>query len=215
VSWDLFATVQAIVRQEVDRLRGAELAVVREQHPHAADGDGDNYACTVALRDSGLVLARVPVATGRIGSAGLPAVGDLVLVQFLRGDVNAPVITGSFYNDEDRPPVNGDGRAVLHLPLGAADADAVRGELASGERRELTFALGEGLTARLADDDPVLELSVDGGKATLAVARDGTVTFDSGGELVLSAEKVRVEGSEIAVEATGTLKLTGATVEIN
>jgi len=41
------------------------------------------------------------------------------------GDVNGPVIVGRLYNDEDRPPANEDGKAVLHLPAGAADSDAV------------------------------------------------------------------------------------------
>ena len=52
-----------------------------------------------------------------------------MLVQFVAGDVNAPVIVGRLYNDEDRPPENEDGKAVLHLPLGAADDDAVHLEL--------------------------------------------------------------------------------------
>jgi uncharacterized protein involved in type VI secretion and phage assembly len=215
VSLSLYETVQRIVQDELARLRTAELAVVQEQHPHAADGDGDNYACTVALRNSGLVLKRVPVATPRIGSVAIPAVGDLVLVQFLGGDVNAPVVTGSFYNDEDRPPANEDGRAVVHLPLGAADGDAVHLELTSGDRRALTLKLGDGLTATLVDDDPVLELSVDGGKGKVTIGRDGAVTLDTQGDLKLKANKVQVEGAEIRVEASGKLTLKGATVEIN
>src|SRR5690242_2557699 len=102
----LYETIQRIVQDELGRIGTATLAIVQEQHAHADAGDQDNYACTVRLRDNGLVLKQVPVATARVGSASIPAVGDLVLVQYLGGDVNAPVITGSFYNDEDRPPVN-------------------------------------------------------------------------------------------------------------
>lgn len=204
----LLDTIRRIIREELKQVHTAERAVVQEQHPHKDDSDKDNYACTVALRDSGLVLKQVPVATSRLGVASIPAVGDLVLVQFIGGDINAPVITGSLYNDEDRPPTNQDGQAVLHLPLGAQDQEAVHLEITSGDARALTLKLGEGLTVMLQDDDPVVELTVDKGKATLKMDRDGTVTLESRGSL-------RLIGNEIKVEAKGQLNLKGATVNIN
>lgn len=204
----LFQTIQRIVQEELGRVRTAELAVVQEQHPHASDSDADNYACTVALRNSGIVLKRVPVATPRVGGVQIPAVGSLVLVQFMGGDVNAPVIVGSLYSDEQRPPVSQDGQAVLHLPLDAGESDAVHFELHSGEKRELLLKMGSGVEVTLRDDDPVVELKVDGGKATLRIARDGAVTLESQG-------KVEMKGSEVSIEAQGTLTLKGSTVNIN
>ena len=204
----LYETVQRIVQEELGRVRTAELAVVQEQHPHAGDSDKDNYACTVQLRNSGIVLKQVPVATARIGCASIPAVGELVLVQFVGGDINAPIVTGRLYNDEDRPPVNDDGQAITHLPLGAEDADAVHVELHSGEKRELVFKLGSGIEVNVRDDDPVAELKVDGGKLTLQIDRDGALTLESQG-------KVQIKGSEVAVEAQGQLTLKGSTVNIN
>ena len=95
----LLDTIRHVVRDEVGRVRTAEIGIVQEQHPHASDSDTDNFACTVRLRDTGLVLRRVPIATHRIGIASIPAVGEMVLVQFVGGDVNAPIITGRLYND--------------------------------------------------------------------------------------------------------------------
>jgi len=204
----LYETVRRIVQEELGRVRTAELAIVQEQHPHASDSDKDNYACTVQLRNSGIVLKQVPVAADRIGCASIPAVGELVLVQFVGGDINAPIITGRLYNDEDRPPVNDDGQAITHLPLGAEDGDAVHIELHSGDKRELVFKLGSGIEINVRDDDPVVELKVDGSKATLQIDRDGAVTLESQG-------KVEIKGSEIAVEAQGKLDLKGGTVNIN
>ncbi|MCP4655836.1 MAG: Rhs element Vgr protein, partial [bacterium] len=43
MSSTLFETIRRIVREEVARVRTAELAVVEEQHPHADDSDTDNY----------------------------------------------------------------------------------------------------------------------------------------------------------------------------
>jgi uncharacterized protein involved in type VI secretion and phage assembly len=204
----LYETIQRIVHEELGRIRTAELAIVQEQHPHAGSSDKDNYACTVRLRDSGIILKRVPVATGRIGSASIPTVGNLVLVQFIGGDINAPVIVGSLYNDEDRPPVNADGQWILHLPLNAGDSDAVHVELTSGDARKLVFKLGDGLTATLNDDDPVVELKAAGGKATIQVARDGAITLESQGD-------VKITGNQITIEAQSQLNLKGGKVNIN
>lgn len=211
----LFDTVRCIVREELGQVRTAELALVEEQHPHAGEVDHDNYACTVRLRDSGLVLRKVPVATQRIGTVSIPAVGEMVLVQFVGGDLNAPIITGRLYNDEDRPPVNDDGQGVLHLPLGAAESDAVHLELTSGGTRQIVLRLGKGLSLTLQDDDPVVELAVDGGKAKLTIGRDGAVTLDSQGDLKVKGGDVQLEGSSITVKASGELNLKGSKVNLN
>jgi phage baseplate assembly protein gpV len=211
----LFETIRRIVREELGQVRTAELAVVQEIHPHARGSDADNYACTVRLRDSGLVLRCVPVATSRIGAVSIPAVGELALVQFLGGDVNAPVLTGLFYNDQDRPPINHADQAVWHLPLDAAAADAVHVELHSGPRRQVVLTLGDGLSAVLRDDDPVVELNVAGGKATVSIDRDGAVTIASRSGITLQGGDVQVRGDAVTVEATGELKLKGTIVNIN
>jgi uncharacterized protein involved in type VI secretion and phage assembly len=204
----LYETIQRIVQEELGRVRTSELAVVQEQHPHADGSDKDNYACTVRLRDSGIVLKQVPVTTSRIGSVSIPAVGELVLIQFVGGDINAPIITGRLYNDEDRPPVNEDGQAITHLPLGAEDSDALHIELHSGEQRGILVRLGEGISVNIIDDDPVVKVDVDGGKLTLQVDRDGTLTLESQGD-------VRLKGNEITIEAQSRLDLKGGTVNIN
>lgn len=205
----LFETIQRIVQEELGRLRTAELAIVQEQHPHESDSDKDNYACTVRLRDSGIVLKNVPVATSRVGSVSIPAVGDLVMVQFIGGDINAPVIIGSLYSDEARPPVNADGQAIMHLPLGASDSDAVHIELHSGDRREIVVKLGTGISLNIRDDDPVVELDVDGGKAKLEIGRDGSVKLEATADIEIKG------AANINVEAGGQLNLKGSVVNIN
>ena len=211
----LFETIRRIVQEELRQIRTAELAIVQEQHAHASDSDTDNYACTVQLRNSGLVLQQVPVATQRIGSVSIPAVGELVLVQFVGGDINAPIITGRLYNDEDRPPVNDDSQAILHLPLGAGDSDAVHIELHSGATRELAIRLGDGISLNIRDDDPVMELSINGGSATLKLDRDGAVTLESQGDISVKGGNVSIEGNEITIKAQGQLTLKGQAINLN
>ncbi|MBM4201363.1 MAG: Rhs element Vgr protein, partial [Gammaproteobacteria bacterium] len=103
---ELIELIRRVVREELRKSQTAALALVQDIHPHASDDDDENYSCTIRLQDTELVLNQVPVATPRMGFASIPSVNDLVLVQFINGDVHHPVITGSLYNDEDRPPVN-------------------------------------------------------------------------------------------------------------
>src|ERR1041385_1045311 len=99
-------TIREIIRQELQSLRITEFGLVEEVYSHSDSSDTDNYGCDVRLKNSGLLLKRVPVATGHIGSAAIPNVGDLVMLSFFKGDVNQPIIVGRLYNDKDRPPLN-------------------------------------------------------------------------------------------------------------
>ena len=204
----LYETIQKIVQDELKRIKTAQLAIVEEQHPHADESDSDNYACTIALRDSGIVLKNVPVATSKIGTASIPAVGEMVIVQFIGGNINAPVITGCLYNDETRPPLNDDSQIIMHHPQGAEDSDAIRIEILSGSEKKIIIKLGDALELNLADDDPVVEIKVDGGKGNLTIARDGAVLVQSDG-------KIEIKGNEINIEAQAGLKLKGKTIDLN
>lgn len=207
--------LRRMIRAELSALRLPELAVVQDIHPHADAGDDDNHACTVRLRDTDLVLARVPVMVTRKGAAAIPDVGDLVLVQFLGGEANAPVIVGSLYNDEDRPPVNAAGEAVLRLPADAADGEGVELRAGSADSSSALLALGSALRIELKDDDPVVVIDVGGGKATLTIESDGSVTLRSDKALAIEGGDVMVKGSAVTIEAQGQLKLKGATIDLN
>jgi len=200
---NLYDTLRKIVQQEMARHRSAELAVVQEVHP----SDPDNYACTVVLRDTDMVLKQVPLATVRKGVAFVPDVGDLVLVQFIGGQLNAPVITGSLYNDEDRPPKNAEKQAVLELPVG--DSDGVRIEVNSDSAKSIVVTIGSALKMTLIDDDPVVSLDVGDGSAKLSIARDGSVKLESGNALEIKA------GADIKIEASGQLNLKGSVINLN
>lgn len=201
----LYDTIRKIVQQEIARLRIAELALVQQVHP----ADPDNYSCTVVLRDSDMVLKEVPLTTPRKGVAMVPDVGDLVLVQFIGGQLNAPVITGTLYNDEDRPPKNAEKQAVIHLPADADEGSALRIELNTDPANALLVSIGGALKLTLVDDDPVLKLDVADGSATLSIARDGTLLLQSDSALTIKA------GADLNIEAGGKLNLKGTTINLN
>src|SRR5260370_29587988 len=87
---DIVATLGAIVRDELSRRRALELGTVTQLKPKTGDDDDGNHQVNIQLR-SGVELQRVPVAVGRLGLSALPNVGDLIIVDFIGGDLNAPV----------------------------------------------------------------------------------------------------------------------------
>ena len=99
-------SIKKIVESEIRKLHLVELGLVTSVFPHSTDGDKDNYECNVKLKDKDVELRRVPTSTSHIGLVYIPHVGDLVLLCYINGDINAPVIIGRLYNDEDRPPTS-------------------------------------------------------------------------------------------------------------
>lgn len=161
----LAETIQRIVRQQLAGLRRSAIGAVQDQQSDTGD-----YSCTVALRDSQVVLKDVPLATGTLGYVAAPAVGDSVLVEFVGSDFDEPVIIGRLYSEDRPPPPASAGSVVLRLPSGADDANASRLSL-SGVDREVTLALGESLRIELRDGNPAVEVSVANGRTVLSIAR--------------------------------------------
>jgi phage baseplate assembly protein gpV len=106
MSGRLLDIIKEVVRQEMTRQRGSLLGVVTEIFLHESADDDHNYEVTVRLKHEDLELRRVPMAVGHIGIAVPPRVDDLVMVQFINGDLNQPVVTGRFYHADERPPLH-------------------------------------------------------------------------------------------------------------
>ena len=206
----LLDVVRRIVREELKRVQGATLAIVQEIHT----GDGE-YACSVQLHDSELVLKRVPVATARMGIASIPAVNDMVLLQFIHGDINHPIITGSLYNDEDTPPAHGDGQWVGQLPRGAGDSEGVQ-LIAKSDTPSVELRVGGALLLTLQDDDPVVNIDVGGGAAALTIDSDGTVAIKGGQGLSIEAgTNLELKGANVKIEGSAEVAVKGAIINLN
>ena len=65
----LAEAVTTLARHEVARLRVCEVGVVRSVYAAAAGDPEVDHACAVELRDTGLMLPRVPVAVGIYSTA--------------------------------------------------------------------------------------------------------------------------------------------------
>ncbi len=202
----IVATIQEIIRHELNRIRIAELGVVTAVYPHSADGDSDNYGCDVRLKNSGLELKRVPVATGHIGTAAIPNIDDLVLLTFDKGDVNQPIIIGRLYNDADRPPLNTTDEVIFRLPLHSEDDAAIKAEIRNHQDqtppREILIEMPPKITLRINDG----AVTATAGKTEMKLDQpDG-----SGGTVTVVAGNTRIvmnQDGDVEVEALGAMTL--------
>lgn len=213
MNWTLYEAIRAIANDQVRQVRTVELAVVQAVHA----GGNECHACTVQLRNSAIVLNKVPVATPKIGTTALPGVGDLVMVQFIDGDINAPVITGCLYNDEDQPPAGNENRIVSHLPGGAKDDEAVHFELCNDQDKQIIIRVGKAAVIELSEKDPAVRIDVNNGKGTITIESDGTMAIKNQGDLKIeSLGKVEIKGDGgVKIESSAQVEVKGALIKLN
>jgi uncharacterized protein involved in type VI secretion and phage assembly len=172
------------------------------------------------------------VLTTHIGLAHIPNIGDLVLIGYVGGNVNSPVIMGSLYNDEQRPPVNKAGETVYESP----DAEDSSGDL---RRVYLKFPNGMEITvtdkmAKLAYRDTKIHLTTEGNmfigtedkfvftgygdSGDLKVGGSGNVSLFSENQSVTveskSADVTIKAAAGINIECSGEMKLKAASIKI-
>jgi uncharacterized protein involved in type VI secretion and phage assembly len=201
MSTDTVSLIQAVVRDQLRGFQTAELGLVTQVYSHESSADKNNYECDVRLRDSGLALKRVPVCTQRTGAVAIPNQDDMVLVQFLHGDIHSAVITGRLYNDVARPPEAKPHEFVYVCP----DAEE------QGIRR-IYLELPKGNKLLVEDGKLVLEM----GKTQLTVNNDGDVVLKSNAKLTIETKgdaAVKVTGN-LDLDASGDVNLAGTNVSV-
>lgn len=217
----LYDAVARIARHETAARPPAALGRVVDGF--GADGAPPDHAVDVELLATGVVLPRVPVAVGPLGFAALPAAGELVLVVFCDGDLNAAVVAGRLYDDTLAPPASATaGKLALALPAGEAAPSLEL--VVDGAAPTIALRLGDTPVQIDIDDRKVsircgdVELHVDsggGGKvevvaggSKISVAQDGDITVAAAGKLVL-------KGQEVEIEATSKATVKGIQVEVS
>jgi uncharacterized protein involved in type VI secretion and phage assembly len=215
-------TIQQIIQHELRSVRVAELGLVEAIYPHSSSSDDDNYGCDVRLKNSGLLLKNVPVATGHIGTVAIPNINDLVLVAFFDGDVNQGIIIGRLYNDADRPPLNNSDEVIFRLPLAADDSKtikaAIRNHQDNSPPREMIVEMPPKITVRMTDgtvratagqsemtlDQPNGSggtVTIMAGQTKITMNQDGDVTVEAAGAMTLKANSdISIEGMNVSIK---------------
>jgi hypothetical protein len=183
---ELIDTLRAIVRDELARYCQPELGTVTQAFPRDGGGSKSNHQVSLRLRASGVELPRVPVVVSRPGLSALPNEGDLMLVAFVGGDLNAPVALGCLYDDQAHPPV-AQLHEVVYQPPDEADSNV----------RRIHLELASGASLTLTDDR--LEMTL--GDTSIVAERDGDLVIQAKGKIRLAAQ------GDIEIEAQGALNL--------
>ena len=217
MSADVMAALRAIVRDEMSRVRLPELGKVTRAYAREDESNDGNHQVNVKLCASGVELERVPIAVSRAGWSALPNEGDLLLVTFVGGDLNAPVAVGSLYSDQSHPPVAKPHEVVYLAP----DDD-------DSSLRRMHFELANGNTFTIKDE--TLEIIMGG--TTLTLNKDGDIEIKSAGTVSITADgdfsikssgSVSIEAqtdltlkatSSATLEGTGSAKVKGAQVSL-
>jgi phage baseplate assembly protein gpV len=215
-------TIQEIIRHEMRSMRLAELGLVEAVYPHSSAGDQDNYGCDVLLKNSGLLLKRVPIATGHIGTVAIPNKGDLVLLTFDKGDVNQPIVIGRLYNDQDRPPLNNPDEIIFRLPLAEEDDKTVKAAIrniqANKTPREILVEMLPKITVRITDGtvratagktEMVMDqpngsggkVTVNAGRTKITMTQDGDIKVEAAGAMTLKASRdLTLQGQNVSIK---------------
>lgn len=173
--------IRAVVRDELRALRLGDLAVVTSVFPHSGEDDGHNHECSVKLREGGLELRKVPIATPHVGMVSPPRVGDLVLLSYVGGDPSRAIVVGRLYSEKINPP--------LHK-----------------EDEWHAYAKADGVSSFSIDADESCVLTA--GKTIITVKKDGNIEIL--GEADLSIETkgaISIKCTDFTVDASGNVDL--------
>src|SRR5919199_50122 len=207
MSESIVGVMQKVARAEARKIYTTELGIVTAVFPHEGDSDKDNYQCSVKLKNKkqpdgkDFELRKVPVMTPHMGLVNIPNVGDLVLVTFVGGNLNAPIIIGRLYNDEDQPPLNKEKEFLLQHDLkggGSLKIDAEGAVTVTSKNQKNAIAVND---EKITATNDKCSVTVAGGDITLKndqctiALSGGNITIDNG------TCKIKVEGGGITIDA--------------
>lgn len=164
MSTDIVNIIREIVRDELKSIKLGDVAVVTSSFPHAGEDDGNNFECSVKLRESDLELRKVPMAVSHIGMVSAPQVGDLVLISYVGGDPNYPIIVGRLYSDEANPPLHEENEWRLEAPY--------QGETSIAIDKEESVVINNGKNVITVKKNDVIEIK---GEADFKLEVSGNV----------------------------------------
>ena len=222
--------MQKIAEKEARYFLSTELGIVKAVFPHSDEGDKNNYQCTIQLKNKRksdgkpLELKMVPVAVPYMGMTCIPNVKDLVVVSFIGGDINAPVITGRLYNDQDRPPVNKEKEFQIQHSLaegGWIKIDA-EGTITMTSKNEENIVTINDDKASVSNEKMTLEVDFSSEKISIVSTKD--IEMKADGNINIEAKELKIKtqaaikleaGSSMDIKSSAGMKLKGATIDLN
>ena len=197
--------IRRVVLEELARNRGSLLGVVTTVYPHGAEDDENNYEANVRLKHEDLELRRVPIAIGHVGVAAPPRAGDLVLVQFLNGDSNQPLVTGRFYHADERPPLHKEDEILFEHRV----ADDTLNHLRFAD--DGSIFLQRDVTKPENNTEAKASIKIDGksGDIEIKAAETIVILMKNDGEIQVTADDKPINISASNMTVTGDVDING------
>ena len=229
MSSNIVEVIRNIAQMEIKKIHTMELGIVTSVFPHASDSDKDNYECNIRLKDKGVELRKVPVATQQIGFVNILHTGDLVLVSFVGGNINSPIIVGRLYNETDRPPTS-EQEEIVYKPPYTKDTNLRRLNIVlpegtvNVEFHDDMISVIVGKSSITATDTGEIQIKSEGVQQKISIIADGDVSIEAQNISIKSRMETTIEsGTGMAIksdalaniESTGPMTLKGAIININ
>ena len=229
MSSNIVEVIRNIAQMEIKKIHTTELGIVTSVFPHSSDSDKDNYECNIRLKDKGVELRKVPVATQQIGFVNILHTGDLVLVSFVGGNINSPIIVGRLYNETDRPPTS-EQEEIVYKPPYTKDTNLRRLNIVlpegtvNVEFHDDLISVIVGKSSITATDTGEIQIKSEGVQQKISIIADGDVSIEAQNISIKSRMETKIEsgtGMTIKsdalanIESTGPMTLKGAIININ
>lgn len=150
----------------------------------------------------------------------LPEIGDSVVVGFIGGDPQVPVVLGCFWNSANTFPANTVTEKNEQKAVITKGGNSIL--LSDGEEGGITVKTKAGHCISISDKDKKIVVATADGKNSIVLDEDNSsVTLLSSDKLTIKAEEIAIEGkttikgSAIALEAENGLTLKGKTVKLD
>ena len=207
MSSNIVEVIRNIAQMEIKKIHTTELGIVTSVFPHASDSDKDNYECNIRLKDKGVELRKVPVATQQIGFVNILHTGDLVLVSFIGGNINSPIIVGRLYNEIDRPPTS-EQEEIVYKPPYTKDTSLRRlnivlpEETVNVEFHDDMIRVIVGKSSITATDTGEIQIKSEGVQQKISIIADGDVSIEAQNISIKSRMETTIEsGTGMAIKS--------------
>ena len=218
-----YEMIRKIAQREVDKFHLLEYGKVESVNIHESEDDGIGYTCSVLLvgrtTDDGemLKLENVPISTPFTGQINVPYIDDLVLVSYINGDFELPVIIGRLYSREKKPPLFEDGQHLLELsqePTSISeppimDIKFVDGAQTTINLRDSSVMVTIGAMKLTISSGDESKVELEAGSTKISLMKDGDISLETTTNILFKGS------ADINLEASGDVNIKGAKVNIN
>jgi len=222
-----YEMIRKVAEREVDRLHLLEYGKVESVNVHGSESDKIGYTCSVLLvgrtTDDGemLKIENVPIITGFMGMIDLPNVDDLVLVGYINGDFELPVILGRLYSKEKLPPILEEGQYLMEMAPERYDETSKKPrkidiKFIDGSQTTIHFdnsliliKSGNNELRIMGDNEDGMSIQLGHSKGFLQVHEEGGVVIRADEDIMINTKK------NLIINAKENVEIQGKKIELN